>query len=231
MRLPNSLQKATFVTRLNRFAAHMRLDGQDVMVHVANSGRLHDLLRSENQMWLAPAPQGRNRKTAFDLALVEIDGILVSADARLPNIVLSEAIEAGRLPQFAGYDTIRHEVPRGNSRIDLSLCGPSGICDIEVKSVTLVEGGVALFPDAPTERGRKHVLSLAEAVRNGARAAVVFVVQRPDARSFSPSKAADPRFYAALKDAVGQGLEAYAYTCEVTRTSIELSRRLAVRIA
>ena len=231
MKLHPQLSDATFVTRLNRFAAHMRLDGQDVIVHVANSGRLHELLSPENRMWLAPAPAEANRKTAYDLALVEIDGNLVSADARLPNIILREAIEAGLVPEFAGYDTIRQEVSHGNSRLDLMLSCPSGQSYIEVKSVTLVERGVALFPDAPTERGRKHILSLANAARNGARAAVVFVVQRPDARSFSPNEAADPRFCAALNHAIGQGLEAYAYTCEVSRTSIELSQRLPVSLS
>ena len=119
MRLHPRLREATFLVRLNRFAARMRLDGHEVMVHVANSGRLQELLMPENPMWLAPAPQDAHRKTAYDLTLVEINGVLVSADARLPNALLREAIEADRLPEFAGHDTLTQEVTFEESRIDL----------------------------------------------------------------------------------------------------------------
>ena len=178
MKLHPLLEEATFVSRLNRFAALMRRDGQEVVAHVANSGRLRELLRPENPMLLAPAPDGAHRKTAYDLALVEVDGVLVSLDARAPNTVLKEAIEAGRTPELAGYDTLAQEVALEGSRVDLLLSGRSGLCYVEAKSVTLVEKGVGLFPDAPTERGRKHVGSLEKAVRQGHRAAVVFVIQR-----------------------------------------------------
>jgi sugar fermentation stimulation protein A len=153
---------------------------------------------------------------------------LVSADARLPNDLVHEALAAGRLPRFSGYHRIQREVFHGRSRIDLALSGPRGRCLIEVKSVTLVERGMALFPDAPTERGRRHLETLAAACRGGERAAVLFVVQRADATSFAPNDAADPAFGAALRAASARGVEVYAYRCSVTRREMTLAGGLPV---
>ena len=200
------------------------------MVHVANSGRLQELLRPEHTMLVAPAPPGTSRKTDYDLTLVSVRGVLVSADARLPNGLLREAIEADRIPELAGYDRIQREVPLHDSRIDLMLSGPKGRLYVEAKSVTLVEDGVGLFPDAPTDRGRRHVLCLERAVRQGDRAAVVFVIQRADVRSFSPNIPADPRFGETLQNAARTGLEVYAYRCDVTRTGVSLSDPVPVRL-
>lgn len=208
----------------------MTLGGREVVTHVANSGRMKELLRRENPMYLAPAPAESRRKTAYDLALVGADGVLVSANAHLPNTLLREAIDAGRVPVFAGYDSLRPEVKFEDSRVDFLLSGPSGLCYIEAKSVTLVEDGVGLFPDAPTERGRRHVLTLCEAVRQGHRAAVVFVVQRPDADSLSPNCSADPEFCRALAHAVKNGVEVSAYRCRVSMTDIELVDEIPVNM-
>ena len=207
----------------------MVCDGRETPVHVANSGRLEELLRPSNLMLLAPAPAVSQRKTAYHLVLVEADGVLVSADARLPNALFQEAVEAGRLSGFEGYDRISGEVPFGGSRLDFRMSGPDGTMFVEVKSVTLVEGGVGLFPDAPTLRGRRHVDELAEAVRQGHRAAVVFVIQRPDASSMSPNRAADPDFCRALDRAVSLGVEVRAYRCGVSRESIEVAAAVPYR--
>lgn len=230
MKLHPNLRTAAFVRRLNRFAALMTVDGEEVLVHVANSGRLAELLTAENRMLLAPARPDAERKTAYDLALVEVDDVLVSADARLPNGIVKEAIERGRIAALSTYREIATEVRYHDSRLDLVLSGPEGRCYVEVKSVTLVENGAALFPDAPTERGRKHVATLQRAREQGHMAAVVFVVQRPDAYSFSPNVDADPRFAAALHAAASHGVEVLAYRCTVSRTDIELSDPLPVRV-
>ena len=141
-------------------------------------------------------------------------GVLVSVDARLPNPLLADALARGGLPQFAGYTGIRGEAVRGQSRLDFLLTdGGGNRCWIETKSVTLVEDGLALFPDAPTLRGCKHLEELGAAVAGGDRAALVFVVQRPDARCLAPHVAADPAFTAALARAAAAGVEVYAYTC------------------
>ena len=250
MRFP-PLHEARFVRRLNRFAATVSLDGREVMVHVANSGRMRELLQPGNLCYLTEQP-GSHRKTAFDLTLVAIDGVaavavreapapyaagrelpiddrtLVSADARLPNALVWEAWRDGALPHFEGYEMARREVRYHDSRLDILLSSPDEQCYVEIKSVTLVQDGVARFPDAPTERGRRHVSTLVRAVREGHRAAAVFVIQRADARALSPYDDHDPLFGEALREAVAAGVEAYAFTCSVTRETITIAGEVPV---
>ncbi len=225
----DDLVEGRFKVRLNRFLALVEAGGREVGVHVANSGRMHELLVPGRRVLVWPRP-GRHRKTGFDLALVDLGGPLVSADARLPNLLVAEAWVQGRLSQFAGYTSIRREVASGESRLDLMLEGPAGQCYLETKSVTLVIDGVGLFPDAPTTRGVKHVHSLMKVVESGRRAAVVFVVQRDDCEAFAPHDAADPAFGAALREGVAAGVEAFAYNCRVTEKTIELGDGLPVRL-
>lgn len=230
------LTAGVFVRRVNRFAALVSVSGADVLAHVANSGRLEELLAPGNPVLLTPIVGLEERKTHFDLTLVRIDGAWVSADARVPPALVREAFLERRLPPFTLYTALRQEVPLGASRIDLLLAprdaaglgGPDGACYVEVKSCTLVKGGDALFPDAPTLRGARHARELANAVKRGFRAAVVFVVQRPDARRFRPNDAADPAFGEALRAAVSSGVEAYAYSCRVTPESIAINAPLEV---
>ncbi|MCL4440795.1 MAG: DNA/RNA nuclease SfsA [Firmicutes bacterium] len=152
-----------------------------------------------------------------DLALVKYRGRLVSVDARLPNVLVKEATDRGELAEFRDYMVVKNEVKYGNSRLDLLLGDIGGNqCYLEAKSVTLVENGIARFPDAPTERGSRHLEELARAAREGHRAAVVFVVQREDARIFSPNDVTDPRFGATLRRVTEAGVEVYAYICRVT---------------
>ena len=221
------LVPARFLSRLNRFAAVVNLNGTETLVHVANSGRMRELLVLGNVCWLRPA-QGDHRKTAYDLALVDIGHTLVSADARLPNYLVRRAFLEGQLTQFSSYHECHPEVTYGESRLDLALRGSIGTCFVETKSVTLVEDGASLFPDAPTTRGRKHVFSLMSALAEGHRAAVVFVVQRDDAKFFRPHDDADPNFGHALRQAVENGVEAYAYTCTVSLKDVRLAEQLEV---
>ena len=221
------LVEAHFIRRPNRFGAFVSIDGVETYIHVANSGRMRELLVEGRRMYLKPAP-GNNRKTAFDLALVDLGHTMASADARLPNLLVYEAIKDGRLPDFGGYDTHVREVTYGESRLDIVLYGTPGTCYIETKSVTLVVDDNGLFPDAPTTRGRKHMESLSKAAREGHRAAVIFVVQRDDVRRFAPNDAADPEFGVALRQAIDDGVEAYAYKCNVTTREISLADRLPV---
>ena len=227
MELARDLVEGRFVKRLNRFAAMVELDGREVMVHVANSGRLEELLVPGYRMLLKPVP-GDHRKCKYDLALVDVGSALVSADARLPNALLAEALAQDKVPEFQGFTSVRREVVFGESRLDLLLDGPDGSCYVEAKSVTLVVDGVAWFPDAPTARGVKHLNHLAQAVGLGHRAAVVFVIQREDARSLSPYDANDPEFGATLRRSVAAGVEAYAYRCRVTEAELTLADRVPV---
>jgi sugar fermentation stimulation protein A len=172
---------------------------------------------------------GSKRKTAYDLTLVEVDGCWVSVDARLPNDLVEEALRRNRLPQLAGYASIRREVAHGGSRLDFMLQGenrPS--CLLEVKSITLVLDDLGCFPDAVTQRGRRHVHELADAIEDGYRAVVAFVVQREDAIGVRPHDESDPEFGQALRDAVRRGVEVYAFSCDVEPTRIEIANSLPV---
>lgn len=229
MKLSPDLVEATFIRRLNRFAANLEVDGREVMAHLANSGRLGELLVPGYRMLLKPVG-GDHRKCPFDLALVDLGFTLCSADARLPNVLLAEAIESGRVAEFQGYSRVRREVTYGDSRLDMLLEGPGQSCFVETKSVTLVEDGLALFPDAPTLRGVKHLNSLIHAKEEGYRAAVVFVIQRSDAKEFSPHDVADPLLGETLRKAVGAGVEAFAYCCTVTRQEILLANRILIKL-
>ena len=229
MDLPDDLVEGRFKVRLNRFLALVEVNGREVGVHVANSGRMREMLVPGYRVLIAPRP-GLHRKTGFDLALVDLECALASADARLPNSLVAEALAQGRMPQFGDYADLRREVTFGHSRLDLLLVGPPGRCYVETKSVTLVVDGVGLFPDAPTVRGVKHMHSLVEAVKEGHRAAVVFVVQRCDCESFAPHDNADPDFGVALRRAMEAGVEAFAYNCRVTEKEVTLCRPLPIRL-
>ena len=228
MKLPRGLKEGAFVRRVNRFLAVASCEGREVAVHVANSGRMAELFQPGNRIILRSVAEKAVRKTQYDLVLVEANGTLISADARLPSTLLREAIQAHRLPEFSGFERVEGEVPLGDSRIDLLLSGDPGLCYVETKSVTLVVGGTALFPDAPTTRGTKHLRSLVAAIRQGHRAAVAFVVQRPDARVFSPNQAADREFHRTLQDALRKGVEVYAYTCTVTMKEVTIAGTVPV---
>jgi len=221
------LTPGRFVRRENRFRVTVEVTGKPVGAHLPNSGRLTELLTPGRRCWLIEFQDPR-RKTRFDAVLVRYAGTWVSVDARLPNKLLSEALATGALGPFRRYDQVRREVRLGDSRLDMRLAGPPGICWIEIKSVTLVEDGVARFPDAPTARGARHVRELMGAVAAGDRAAVVFVIQRGDARRFRPHDQADPEFGAVLREASRAGVDIHAWTCRVDRQHIEIDREIPV---
>ncbi len=223
------LVKAVFLRRDNRFLVTVELEGKPVHAHLPNSGRLRELLSPGREVYLTPM-RHPGRKTAFDLKLVRVGQTLVSADARLPPLLLQEAIERGELPEFAGYPRIEHEPRFAGGRLDLLLVGAGSTCFVETKSVTLVEKGVALFPDAPTARGRRHLEKLASLVAQGYRAVVAFVVQRDDASVFAPNAEADPAFAATLEEVHSAGVEVRAYRCHVTLEEIRITGILPMKL-
>ena len=227
MRWPTPLQPARFVRRENRFRAIVERDGQLLAAHVPNSGRLGELFTPGAAVWVALFQDLAGRKTACHLALVEYAGTLVSVDARLPNRLVAEALAGGRLAPLVGYSRVQPEVRVGSSRLDFLLSdGPEADrprCWLEVKSVTLVEDGLALFPDAPTMRGVRHLEELAALRRNGERVAVGFVIQRSDAMRFAPHPTADPAFAATLRRVQSEGVEVYAWRCALDHNAIELT--------
>ncbi|MFQ5874609.1 MAG: DNA/RNA nuclease SfsA [Dehalococcoidia bacterium] len=227
MKLSSNLIKASFVERVNRFAAVVRLERSEVLAHVPNSGRLKELFTPGRTVYLAPR-NAPHRKAQYDQCLVAVDQVLVSCDARLPNPVVAEAIRSGCLSHFRGYHTVEREVTFGESRLDMRLSGQDGCCFVETKSITLVVNDTGLFPDAPTSRGIKHLRSLARAVEEGHRAAAIFVVQREDAARFAPNDDADSHFASVLREVAGRGVEVYAYRCRVSLTEVVLLQELPV---
>lgn len=212
-------------------------------VHCPDPGRLRELLIphagvivhvSRADPLTAPA-----RKTAYDLRFVEHPetGTLISLDSRLPNALFGEGLQAGFFAPFRGYRSLAREVsvPHAGpgavrSRIDYRLVDADGrTCWIEVKSATLVEDGVAYFPDAVTERGRRHVEELQHLVEQGDRAAICFIVQRPDACCLRPQWEHDPAFSAALHGAGQAGVELYAATVSITLAAADLAQMIPVK--
>jgi sugar fermentation stimulation protein A len=227
--LPSPLREGRVLRRLNRFAVEVEVEGRLATAHLANSGRVQELLAPGTPALLKPAA-GPDRKTPFDLLLVRLGSGWVSADARLPNALVREALARGRLAAFRRYAGLQAEVRRGASRIDFLLGTPPDACLLETKSVTLVEDGVALFPDAPTPRGRRHVEELTAALSDGLAAAVIFVVQRRDAEAFAPHERADAAFAAALRLAAAAGVGVYAYRCRVSPRTVSLAEPIEVRL-
>lgn len=197
---------ATFLTRLNRFVVRARLrDGESVTAHLADPGRLKELLLPGAELRLRPAPTGSERTTRFSVALVRAPApsrVWVSVEAAMANRLAAEILAAGRVRGAGRGHTLKPESRHGRSRFDFLLEKP-GLRRlwVEVKSVTFVENGIARFPDAPTVRGRRHVLELAGIARRGERAMVLFIVQRADARLVTPYTSIDPAFAAALGEA------------------------------
>jgi sugar fermentation stimulation protein A len=220
------LQKAKFVSRINRFLGVVLLEGVKIETFIPNPGRMEELLHPGATVWIANK-KALHRKTVFDLVLVEHNDTLVSIDSRTPNTVLAEAILAGTAPEFKGYTIERREPSYDDSRFDLLLTDGHRKLTLEVKSCTLIEDGIALFPDAPTKRGTRHLKTLIKALHEG-RSTILFLIQRSDAKTFQPNKKTDPEFTKALHEAAKKGVEVYAYGSNVTINEISLKGRIPI---
>lgn len=214
-----------FLERPNRFIARVETAEGVQTVHVKNTGRCRELLVPGATVYLEQAVNPA-RKTPYDLIAVEKGGRLINMDAQAPNKVFGEwAAAGGFLP---GLTAIHCEYVYGNSRLDFCLETEKGLHLVEVKGVTLEENGRARFPDAPTERGVKHIQELQKAVEKGLDATLFFVVQIKDIDSVSPNDDTHPAFGAALREAVSRGVSVCAYDCEVTPDSLSIRRPVPV---
>ena len=229
MKLPSPLIPGRLVRRYKRFLADVELaDGRVVTAHCANSGSMLGNKEPGSPVLLSTSSNPK-RTLPYTWELVEVNGHWVGINTSLPNRLAREGIESGVVKELQGYDTIRGEVAYGtNSRVDLLLTGASGRCYVEVKNVTLADGGRALFPDAVTERGQKHLRELQQVVAAGDRGVIFFVVQRGDGLSVSPADAIDPEYGRLLRQAVDNGVEALAYRALVTPGEIRIAERLPV---
>jgi len=234
--IPGPLALASFLQRYNRFLLQVRLEdtGEAIDVHMADPGRLKELLLPEKRIWLRPA-SNPERKTRWTAVLVESpDGReLVSLDTTLPNRLIGEALRRRAIEELAEWELVQREVTMGRSRLDFLLSGPSGQrLALEVKSVTLVEEGIGLFPDAVTERGARHVRELAEiAERPGWEAAVLFVLQRSDAREIRAARSIDPTFAEALSEAKKAGVRVLGRKCRVFTDRVELGESVPAGVS
>ncbi|MBA1336888.1 MAG: Sugar fermentation stimulation protein SfsA [Firmicutes bacterium] len=219
---------AKFIKRLNRFEVLVEYSGKSTLCHVANTGRMKELLVPGRDVVIRRTSNPR-RKTEWDLIISNSErGVPVFLESVMANRLIAKALREEKLKGFKGYSDIKREVNYGSSRFDIRLRDRERTCYIEVKCVTLVDGSTAKFPDAPTERGKKHVLELARAKADGCRSAVMIVAQREDAGSFTPNWDTDPGFSRALVEAEMSGVEVYAYNCRVSPDSITLLERIAV---
>ena len=215
---------AVFLQRPNRFIAQVLLNGQEETVHVKNTGRCKELLVPGAKVYLE---KGKNpaRKTAWDLIAVEKGGRLINMDSQLPNKVAEEWLAQGGLGQFS---QLLREQTWGASRLDFCLKDARRTKYVEVKGVTLEEGGRVYFPDAPTARGVKHLEELTRIRQEGMEAAVLFVVQMNGVSSFSPNDATDPAFGDALRRAADAGVEIAAIDCLVRPEEVTPGQRVPV---
>ncbi len=198
--------------------------------HLPNPGRLKELLVPGAELLLRPAVNPDRRKTKFDVFAVMTEGEAVVVDSRVPNQIMREAFSSGEVPEFSGYELVRSEPRFGKSRLDFLLQG-DGMCLVEVKSCTLVKNGIALFPDAPTERGRRHLLELEKDHEEGYQACIVFVIQREDARSFMPNDETEPDFGTALRKVAARGVEAIALATKYRKGHVELIGEVPVDLS
>ena len=228
MRHPSTPLAAKLISRPNRFLGNAELEGKQVQCFIPNPGRMHELMVPGTRVYLIFKP-GEHRKTDYDLTLIEYNNTLVSIDSRLPNYMLKEAINLGKLPEFKGYKVERTEPSFHDSRLDLKLSDGTNQILLEAKSCTLVEENIALFPDAPTKRGARHMNTLIKAREYG-RAAVCFIIQRKDAEEWRPNKQMDPEFTENIRKAVQNGVEAYAYTCDINLGGVEIRKRIPVNL-
>lgn len=221
----NNIVNGTFVDRPNRFIANCEVDGEVRTCHVKNTGRCRELLVKGATVYLQKS-DNPNRKTLYDLIAVQKGNRLINMDSQVVNAVCIEY-----LPQmFKDIVLVKPECKYGNSRFDIYLETKTDKIFVECKGVTLENNGIVLFPDAPTERGTKHINELIKAVSEGYKAYLIFVVQTNNVKYFTPNKETDPNFADALKEAKEKGVNIKAFTSKITPDSIMIEEEIEVKI-
>ena len=225
MRYPNMVP-GIFLERPNRFIAHVRINGKTEICHVKNTGRCRELLPQGAQVWCQRSDNPA-RKTQFDLITVRKDQRLINMDSQAPNAAAKEWLLAGGLGEIT---ELRAETVHGDSRFDFSFRLDGKLCFLEVKGVTLENDGVCAFPDAPTERGVKHLKGLLQAAAEGYGAYVLFVIQMADVKYLHPNDITDPAFGKALREAADGGVRILAMDCAVTENSMDIRLPVLVKL-
>lgn len=215
-----------FHARPNRFVAHIEIEGNVEICHVKNTGRCRELLPPGAKVWCQQW-DNPNRKTKFDLITVQKGNRLINMDSQAPNAAAKEWLLAGGLGEIA---ELKGEYTHGDSRFDFSFIKDGRRCFLEVKGVTLENDGVCTFPDAPTERGVKHLRGLTKLAQEGFGAYVLFVIQMADVAYIHPNDATDPAFGKALREAATSGVQVLAMDCRITESTMEIGKPVEVRL-
>ena len=222
----NNMMPGRFLRRPNRFIAHVEIAGEEQVVHVKNTGRCRELLQPGAEVWCQESGNP-NRKTKFDLITVRKGDRLINMDSQAPNIAAGEWLRSGGLGEI---ENLKAESVHGDSRFDFSFTKDGKQCFLEVKGVTLENDGVCAFPDAPTERGVKHLRGLTKLAKEGYGAFVLFVIQMPDVKYLHPNDGTDPAFGAALREAAENGVTVLAMDCAVTEDTMEIRLPVLVKL-
>ncbi len=230
MKFPDPLIRGRLIKRYKRFLSDVELEnGEIVVAHCANSGSMLSVKEANSEVWLSPA-RNPDRKLRYTWELIKVGKTFVGINTALPNAIVEEAINAGKIPELDGYENLRREVKYGkNSRIDILLEAPARPkCYVEVKNVTLKRGldkdDPVEFPDSVTTRGAKHLVELSDMVKEGHRSVMMYLVQRQDGDSFTIAGDIDPDYKAALNKAMAAGVEVLCYDCKLNTKGIEVSK-------
>lgn len=223
----DNIKPGTFIDRPNRFIANIEIDGQVEVCHVKNTGRCRELLTHRAPV-IVQEIDSPKRKTRYDLIAVYKGKRLINVDSSAPNEVLAEWLQKGGL--FQNTTLVKREQQFGDSRFDFYVEGDGSRAFIEVKGVTLEDQGVVRFPDAPTQRGVKHLKDLVLCVKEGFQAYVVFIVQMKDVLYLEPNWTTHPAFGEALREAADHGVKVLALDCDVTESSITAGKSVQVSI-
>ena len=215
-----------FRARPNRFIAHIEINGQLEVCHVKNTGRCRELLPPGAQVWCLDADSPK-RKTRYDLITVRKGQRLINMDSQAPNAAAKEWLEAGGLGDI---ENLKPEQKVGESRFDFAFTKDGMQCYLEVKGVTLENDGVCAFPDAPTERGAKHLRELTELAKKGYGAYVLFVIQMEGVKYLHPNDVTDKPFGEALREAKNAGVKILAYDCKITEDSMNIHEKVEVKL-
>lgn len=228
MKYGKKICEATFLERPNRFNARVLLNNEEITVHVANTGRCREILVPGCKVYLREE-LNPTRKTKYDLVAALKGDILISIDSQIPNKVVEEALTMGKIDKLTKYNTILREKTFGKSRFDFKLSTDENeIYYLEVKGVTLEENRYSKFPDAPTERGTKHLMELIEAKKQGYGAGAMFLIQLAEVDKFSPQDERDPDFGAALRLAKENGVDIFAYNCIVEEDGLIINEPVEI---
>jgi len=230
VKVPGPLVEGELLRRLSRFSLEALVHGRRVKAYIPNPARLPELFSRTTRLLLVKARGPPGRKTAYEVFGARLEGLTIGLDARLPNALFAEALEQGLLPEFEGYSILAKEPSYGGSKLDFLLQRGSERALVEVKNCSLVIGGEALFPDAPTERGTRQLGALTHAVQEGYRAYIVWFIQRSDAKRLRPYWEVDERFSRALVSAAGNGVTLLAYRAGLVDGEMRVLGRVPVEL-